>query len=239
MNKQIFLLFAALTLSIIMISCKDDEGTLTLEVNMISGDQELALDQDISVNGTIINLSIAQFYVGGVTLIDGDDQESYDKYHIFSPTDERLMLGDIDLDETFESLNFFVGVESSINSQSEMDFASRSLEDPLGPKDPQMHWNWNTGYKFVRLDGMIDTDGDGTVDDQFRHHLGTDNLLRDVELSIDRQFADGSNTVSLNFDLERLFNGIDIVTDRFTMTGDNPTPAVAAANNLPSAFSVE
>ncbi len=233
--KKILMIGLVLTA---LLACSDDDGSFNLQVNMVSGDEELVLGQNIDINGVTVNLDIAQFYLAGVTLDDEDDVISYaDQYHIFSPTDEKNNYGDVEIDKTFDILKFFVGVEPSVNGQEEMDFTSRSTSDPLGPKDPQMHWNWNTGYKFVRLDGNVDLDDDGVAETQFRYHIGTDNLLRNVEVPIDFNFRDGINDVVIEFDLEKLFEGIDLKVDYFTMTGDNPPPAIAAANNLPNAFS--
>jgi hypothetical protein len=101
-----------------------------------------------------------------------------------------------------------------------------------------MHWNWNSGYRFLRIDGKVDTDGDGTMDETMAFHLGTNNMLQNVSLTAHKDVEKGSNMLHMEFDLAKLFEGVDLSTDFSTHTMNNPELAAAVRDNIPAAISM-
>jgi hypothetical protein len=131
-----------------------------------------------------------------------------------------------------------VGVDPVTNAQTEMDFTSRQPSDPLSIKDPDMHWNWMTGYKFLRVDGDADTDGDGTVDTGIAYHIGSDPFLKNYEISKTIPLKNGQNTMYFTLDLNIFFNGVDLSTELDTHTSNNIPLAERLAENMTTAISI-
>jgi hypothetical protein len=70
-------------------------------------------------------------------------------------------------------------------------------------------------------------------------HLGTDNMLQNVSLTAHKDVEKGSNMLHMEFDLAKLFEGIDLSTDYVTHTMNNPELAAAVRDNIPAAISME
>ncbi|RME95084.1 MAG: hypothetical protein D6772_13675 [Bacteroidetes bacterium] len=142
----------------------------------------------------------------------------------------------------YNQLNFFVGVSPEDNDQTEEDFTTRLPDDPLAPQPsdkPKMHWNWNAGYIFFRVDGEVDTDGDGSPDGVLEYHIGTNNFRRDISLDLNRAINEDVTTLTIGLDMAQLFAGLDLATESISHTGDFPDRAQTFANNWTAAFSLK
>ena len=135
-------------------------------------------------------------------------------------------------------IDYFVGVDATNNAQTEQDFTSRGSNDPLGLQDPAMHWNWNTGYKFLRVDGEVDTDGDGTVDTPIAYHIGSNPLLT-ILVQGNYPIEGGKNVMTFTLNLNEFFRGIDIKTEVDTHTGNNLALAQRLVANMSTAITVK
>ncbi|MGB1031446.1 MAG: MbnP family protein, partial [Flavobacteriales bacterium] len=79
-------------------------------------------------------------------------------------------------------------------------------EAPLN--DFTMHWSWNTGYKFVKIEGEHDADMDGTFE-SFSIHVATAALYREMSFEVMEDLEEGANSFQLNVDYQTLFNNVD------------------------------
>ena len=205
-------------------SCGDDgdEGTsIDFQFNFNINNENLELGKTYQLAGTTVQFDIARFYVGGIELqsTTGVTTSFEDLYLLVKAEETEYEVGKIDIAD-YTALKFFVGIEPAANSQTETDFTTRSSSDPLGVQDPSMHWNWNSGYKFIRIDGQTDTDGDGVVDTPLAFHIGTDALLNGLEFDVP-SLQEGTNILNFNLDLNQLYDGIDLAVDWDTHTGNN------------------
>ncbi len=233
------ILFSIFTLS----SCnKDKSKTVDLQFNYKVGSEAFSYDQTYTIGGTAIKFDLVQFYVSGISVEDHDGNlGSFEtEYLLVKPGASTHSLGL--LSESFEDdhvhyLNFNVGIDAATNGQTESSFMSRPAEDPLAAQDPRMHWSWNTGYIFLKIDAQVDTDGNGTVDSTAAFHIGTNDFLASTRTMLHTDLETGENTLSLNFDIAKLFEGVDLSTEYFTMTMSNMPLATKVKNNIPSAFS--
>ncbi|MEQ8705533.1 MAG: hypothetical protein RIC19_16520 [Phaeodactylibacter sp.] len=237
-------LLAAFALSFTACDNEDDtpavqEGTVNMMFEYTIDGAAFDTTQVYDVNGTAVKFSIANFYVGGIELMpeEGDAIPVAGKYLLVTPEAGMQEVTTVPAGH-YHMVNFFVGVDPTNNSQSEGDFTSRNADDPLSIQFPAMHWNWNSGYRFLRIDGQVDTDGDGEVDESMAFHLGTANMLQNVSVTAHKDVEDGSNMLHLQFDLAKLFEGIDLSTDYSTHTMNNPELAAAVRDNIAGAFSM-
>ena len=246
MTNSKLLLLALMSATLFFTSCDDDEttiqeGTVNMMFEYKVGEDAFEIGKTYTIGGTAVQFDLANFYVGGITFMpehgDGGTPVSVDgKYLLVTPDAGAQEVTTLEAGHWHE-VEFFVGVAPEENSQSEEDFTTRPADDPLAMQDPPMHWNWNTGYRFVRIDGMVDTDGDGTVETLMAFHLGTDAFLTNLSYEIHKDVEDGANMVHFEFDFEKLFEGIDLSTEYVTHTGNNLDLATKFRDNLGSAIS--
>ncbi len=124
----------------------------------------------------------------------------------------------------YDGIRFGIGVPSSRNNNDPTDYPS---DHPLSVSQG-MHWNWASGYKFVQIDGRIDSSNlrTGPLDLGFIYHTGTNELYREmVYLDSEHAFAiePGSELqFKMEIDLNRFFytdaDTIDMVQFNTTQT---------------------
>lgn len=242
MKRSPFLVLIILASCILMNSCgNDDEAEIQIEFQFTNNGQAMNLNDQIMINGMSLSFEVAHYYVGGLAAgLDNGILDFGENYFIAAPG--KL----INFDQSFEpgnstSLSFFVGVDQANNSQTETDFTNRSSDDPLGIQDPSMHWNWASGYKFFRLDGTADIDGDGSLETPIAYHIGTDNLFRSYSKNVSKTLVAGINTYTISLELAELFNNVDfqIESNWDTHTANNPDLAKLLVDNMNNAFSVQ
>jgi len=222
-------------------ACGDDRAETTnvdLQFDFRLNGETLELEKTYQLNGTTVQFDIARFYVGGIELqpTTGNAAIFDDRYILVKAEENNYEVGDVDFAD-YEKLKFYVGVAPELNSQSEDDFTTRVANDPLAVQDPSMHWNWNSGYKFIRIDGQTDTDGDGVVDTPLAFHIGSDNFLRNLEYDLST-FQMGSNTINFTLDMNQLYEGIDLAVDWDTHTGNNIPLAQLFTANFEQALTI-
>jgi hypothetical protein len=143
----------------------------------------------------------------------------------------------------YRGLRFWVGLDSVTNHQ---DVTTLDQNDPLN--DPDMHWSWSpeAGYKFLFLEGRLNTTatGNGPAVGKLEYHIATDANYRVVQTLVNQPFAvapQGSSALVLQVELAKLFRDINLHTEGFTMTSGSPDKLALAkrlADNIPSMFEV-
>lgn len=143
-------------------ACQDEETTpstpshakLRLSFLHVVGNQTLTYNttEYTNANDERYTLEEFKFYLSNVRLRNsatGALYEEPDSYHLVSPTTENGMRFMIEIPEvptgTYDQIEFSIGIDSLRNY---------SL-DQVGDLDPasNMVWDWNTGYKFLLLEG--------------------------------------------------------------------------------------
>lgn len=240
--SKIAFLFAVLSI-ITLSSCnKDKSKTLDLEINYKVGSESFSYDNTYTIGGTAIKFDLVQFYASSIALMDDEGAMAMfsDKYLLVKPGTTTYSLGEIP--ESYESnhahmLNFNLGIDETTNSQTESTFLSRAEDDPLAAQNPAMHWSWNSGYIFLKIDAMVDTTGDGVVDATAAFHIGMNSFLTSTSTMMHTDLETGENTLSLNFDVAALFDDVDLSTEYSTHTMDNMPLANKVKANIDDAFS--
>jgi len=85
--------------------------------------------------------------------------------------------------DNFSSLTANLGVDSSINHNDPTDFSNSSPLNISNAND--MHWGWNPGYIFVKVEAKADTlqDGIANFDQTIVFHIGLDENLQTLNFS--------------------------------------------------------
>ncbi|MEL7022003.1 MAG: MbnP family protein [Bacteroidota bacterium] len=239
MKKLNFLqLFTLVSILVVGVSSCDSDsfsGEIEMTFDLTVDGETFERGTAYTINGTTVEFDNMGFYVGGISF-EGEQSTAVfqDKYLLVTPDNTSFNVGDLSKD-TYNSISFFIGVDAATNSMSTEDFTTRPESDPLAAQEYQMHWNWNTGYKFFRIDGRSDTDGDGVVDTDITYHIGTNALLGNIQLPV----TSLDEEVQIQFDIAAFFNGVDFTTDVNTLTGNNPELAQRLVANYAAAFSLQ
>lgn len=214
------------------------EFNLSLHLHNNFGTEELAEGDTLIINGITSRLDITRFYISNIRMVDADGNEtpSSGKYILVTPGEEEYPAGILPSGD-YTKIRFDIGIDSATNHG---DPSIYPLDDPLGPQFPNMHWGWDFGYIFLRIDGLVDRDMNGSLESIIQMHLGLDDYLYTVE--IDYPFnaeAQGSYVAHLVFEWQKLFVGVDMTVNTITHTSDNWDLADILYGNLPNVFSKE
>ena len=157
--------------------------------------QALEFDKDYTINGTTIQFAAVNYYMGGLKITqENNEVVDFSNQYLLAELGAGAMVNEPVAISNIKNVKYFVGVDSITNKMSESDFTNRPTDDPLGIQDPSMHWSWNTGYRFLRVDGMVDTTGDGTPDTPVEYHLGNNPMLKNIDINTNILIKAGDNT---------------------------------------------
>lgn len=254
MNSKNLAIIATMALAIT--ACKKDEeapspsnstptpttGTVNMGFNLFVGNDALdlnALYQDGA--GHAIRFTKVKFYVSNVHVTDHDGNvlgHYEDKYILVdaSNTSNTFTLGTLAPAEVHGAEITF-GLAPEANNSDPL-----TAEAPLN--DPDMMWAWSAsaGRMFLKLEGRVDNNGDGDVDDaedgEFMYHCLNLNgdLLREVHVHVhDDVTAGGTAVLNTKVDLGVLVSGLDLVMHPMAMDGG--AQCVVAMDSLSTSIS--
>jgi hypothetical protein len=253
----------------------DSDGTAMLRLDMegMTGATSLQAGQTFQVSGRAASLATARLYVSRIQLLHEDGrvidltdtpvtvrareasgsevQHAITNRYVLVKADAGrapAALGEVP-SGSYTGLRFTLGVTGMDNRIAPEDAPAGH---PLAVQTPSMHWNWNSGFIFLRMDGQLDINGDGTPDPtigdpgsegngQWRIHLGMEANARVVDINTPFELeADEMQDLHLQVDFARFAQGIDygVAANRFCMTGGCPTVVSAVTGNIASAFSL-
>ena len=216
-------------------------GDLTLNFKTNINGNPLQFNSAYSINGANTQINFVGYYITDIKAIKVDNTEkSLGGIHLVKGNETLTLSEELDAGD-YKALTFKVGIADSLINHG--DPSLYPAGSPLALQTPSMHWSWNTGYIFFRLDGLVDTSVNNQhgATESLTFHLGRLSSVRTV--TINENFSivgthnnPGQYEADVVLNVEDVFAGIDIKTDRVTMTMNNPTLATEACDNLPDAF---
>ena len=278
-TKFVLPVLAAASGLVLLASCDGDNGsgdpaTLRLAIEAVAAGAVLQANQPFTVNGRKGALEIARLYLSDLTLLHEDGREirlegdtpitvrakQPDDSEIQHTVTERYVLVKGDAGRTlvpvgdvpagrYTGVRFTLGV-NGLDNRIAMEDAPAG--HPLAPQTPSMHWSWNSGYVFLRLDGLLDVDGDGTPDPatgtpgeaasgQWRLHVGGADNAPTVTLATPFALEGGAaQDLHLQVDFAKFVSGVDygVAANRFCMTGGCQPLVDAARAGAAAAFAL-
>lgn len=230
-------------LSIITFSCNDD-----MEDNIMQEDvgfnfhfhptvdgEEFSTNQTYTIDNQEIVFSNVSFYLSNLTLKHKDGQElKFDKgtdekeddLFLLVSADKMIYEGVTVPGGEYTDLSFQLGVDTVLNSTIEP--SAWPSDHPLSEDYPGFaYWSWNSGYKFIVAEGTINGE-------EFKYHIGTNNLIRSINISENFLLMEDGNEIMINYDIAEFFSGIDLSNpDNYVnMTFQNPVQAGKIADNV-------
>lgn len=197
-------------------------------------------------SGNAVQFSRLNFYITSPQILGHDDVSIHsapNEAFLFTMDNKSFDLGNIETTMThFHELKFNVGVPENLNTENGGDAKDPSEYangHPLGFQTPNMHWSWNSGYIFIAVEGMVDVNGDQQLDSLVEYHIGMNSNLTPIELVAHNDVSGSSHEFHVKVDIEKLFNNVDMSSERVTHTMDNMMLANKIMGNLTEVFSVE
>lgn len=190
-----------------LVSCKEDppppdppvEDTLRIDVQPVFNGADLVLNTPYTtVEGHQVKFTDIRFYLedvknGAVQMTDA---------MLFDYNERGTLLYDgPGVASNFSSFTANLGVGSANNNSDPTAFPNDSWLNSQNAND--MHWDWNPGYIFVSVMGVVDTipDGNDLFDHSFVLHAGKNENLQTVDFSNLTWTSVGSNRHQLSMEL--------------------------------------
>lgn len=220
-------------------SCEYTTAAVSLHFTHMVGNQPYSTATTYTdADGRQYKLTTARFYLSEAGLHTAAGHEHLEEYTQVVAGTEHYEMGSVPAG-SYEELEFSIGVDSAANHSDPTTYASgHALAATSSTFD---HWSWNSGYIFLKVEGLADTSATmtGTIDGPIMLHIGTDALLKTVSLSKALDLASGQDKmIHITIDWAKVFNGVDL-TDAVTHTMDNMMLATTVANNFVTAFTIE
>lgn len=226
-----------------LVACDGGDGPepvpVTLTFNLEVNGEPLSLGSDldyVSEDGLLYSIHDFKVYLSQLALTTAEGAyEEPDSYHLLAPGADQaqvqLVLSEVP-GGVYQGLRLAVGVDSAAN---------RSL-DQRGDLNPsnQMAWNWNTGYKFVLLEGEFQQ-GDSLRPLVFHIGLNSNYAKQVLPFGGDLDLTEGKGvTLTFTLDIGELFRNPNTIA--FAETNNlkfEPETAQVAENWLDSFIQLE
>ena len=219
-------------------SCDDDDNNDNDEVsvflafeNVVDG-TDIQAGQTYDIDGRNITFDIVNYYISNVRIMDDNGNMVVSSDDVFLAKEgnaNSFEIGTVQDDAHAHMVMFTLGIQdTAVNLGDPSQYTS---EQALSTTQ-NMHWSWNSGYIFLKLEGQVDTTAtpDGQLDDSFIYHLGTDNLKREVSVMAHGDIDSDNNTITLNFDLATALQNVT-----FSNSGEMVSHTM---NNMPTAITI-
>ncbi len=245
--KQLINIFLVIGLFLFVGGCDEnsgdtpepvDEGTGIFELNIttrVSGESFVPEVVYKNIQGRSYFINRFDMYISNVTLIDemGNEEvlSTVELFDLTNPGLTKIAHGEGTFVQyevpakKYQGVKFSIGVPDSLNHADPSDFPP---DHPLNTLST-MHWSWATGYRFMVIEGKIDSSvtADGnSFDRDLVYHTGLDTLYRELSFTKDEHSFTVPKDEELQFivelDLNRLFytesDTIDMVNENITHT---------------------
>lgn len=230
--------YITIVLLAFLVACDGDEtieqmsGDVSLNFELLAGEEALTFGKTFT-NAAANDFTVRSFwmYISNIKLIGTEGTADYiveDSYHLIEDgadiENPRLKIDLIQVPVgSYKRLEYAIGVDSEVNT--DISAVARDL-------DPARAWNWDTGYKFVSLEGEYLPVGE--EDRSLVMHIGLNPNYRELAINFAEPFAVNDNGSDLNFsvDILKMFSGVHMIdfTVNNTIMGD-PVASGKVADN--------
>lgn len=219
-----------------------DSGTVSIQIDNVVGDKPLKLNDETYTNeaGEKFSITTFNYFISNIIFTDEAGQQYVvpqdQSYFLLKAEDSLSHNFKVSLpDGKYNSITFTIGVDSVRNT---MDVSKRTgVLDISGGMLSGMYWTWNSGYIFLKLEGMCDqADVDRTGQRKFRYHIGgyggyhkpSLNNIKTVTMNFTKAGTviinkDRTSKVLMQADILKIFNGntqVSIAKNSAVMFGD-------------------
>ncbi len=248
-NFRLLGVLLLLSATIAFTGCETDEEPmpnatqkLSFHVHTNVGSQEADYVSTFTdASGRKFTISDFRYYLSNIVLIksDGSELPLSDLVLLVSPLENDYELMDVPVGD-YKGMKLLFGLDSATNH---LDPATYPAGNPLAIQTPGIHWDWNSGYIFMKMEGLCDTtlSGSGNADFPFFYHVGMDELKRSIDMT-NEPFSVVSGTdkeVVLELDILDVLQNVDMRTENETHTFNNMPLASKIADNFQTSLVME
>lgn len=233
-------------LAISLISCGDEEPIDTsVRFKMNYEDSPLVMFEELQYpDGKKMFFTRVSFYMENLVLTNSSGQEFplSDINYIDLTADhgtnssalQGTIVGNVELPPDNYNVGFKIGVNPVDNQKTPVDFTSESVLSRTSE-----YWVGWKSYIFARVEGKIDLNGDGVIEEGFSLHMGGDDAYRSITCA--GKVVDKSNPeIDIKIDLEKLFgsgsNLYDIAANPQIHAPTQNEFVIELANNFVTCF---
>ncbi len=243
-NSFSILLLSLIVSASVLQGCKNpDEPTetsLNLNFYPVAGSTAIAYNQEYIVNGRKLKFTRVQFYISDISLKKQDNTfvDPEMRYSLVHADAVAYNTGNIAVG-IYTALDFSVGVDSAANHGDPTQWGTTHPLYVNGINSS--YWDWSQGYVFMKLEGYVDTTAaaNGTNLTGFAYHIGNDEMLRTVSLSMNKNISGDAAAIDLNIDCAKLLENINFRTELQTHTNGNDSIALKIADKVSEAISIK
>lgn len=243
-----------LVLPIFFWGCNDDDpiagsGDLKLKFKLRYGDQTLVMfDNYTYPSGQKMTFSRFSFFLADVKLKNASGSVGIHdiSYHNLTNSHTGAIQAANGYDYTiggvkpgsYNSIQFTLGVPKASNDKTPADFSNDHVLS-----NQAEYWSGWKSYVFTKTEGLIDLDGDGTLESGYALHTGANESLRTIELPANIVIEEGKEEgLTIIIDVKKEFGSnpvYDIETNPQIHSLSQMPFVKQLIDNLTTAFSVE
>ncbi|WP_157544050.1 MbnP family protein [Mucilaginibacter paludis] len=226
-------------------------GKATLTFDAVAGASDFALNKDFTASGKTWNFTQLRYWVSNVVLINdkGEEYKVPNSYYLMEENNpaetnsayvypankrESINLTDIPAGD-YKSVKFSVGVDTKYNSNLSLQAGELSQLNGM----TNVSWMWATTYIFSSLKGKVT---EGTTVKTIAVETGLDANYKSVTLALPSTLHIGSSkssTISLNTDVTKITDGVDIMATPTIGASQATVMASVATNYSTKVFTVK
>ena len=221
MKMKKLLLIIPVAIVLVFFACNKEKGNsnIQMDFDFEYADQAFEINKVYSYNfGYEVKFEKMLLYISNVRFIESDGTVVNGPEIIFVDASSDNNMVSFEIPEgNYTRIEFSLGVPEGLNGTDNPDFDA-SLYDQNSPLSLSkgMYWTWNSGYRFILMDGRTNTDP--MVDDVFETllsiHTGKTYSFRSNGLSLNMNAAkDQTIPLNLKFNIEGFLNYPDDVID--------------------------
>ncbi len=189
----------------------------------------------INTDGKAVKFSRVQYYLSGMSFTHDGGQTTplTDEYVLASAHISNYNLGSYNL-TNLEAFNFNLGVDAAANGTGTSNY---SAPHPLAAQSPSMDWGWPSGYFFLVIDGMVDSNNDGTPNKYFQFHCLGNHLLRAVSVNVTATENGGSMEIQMFANIADWIQNINLISNGIQHNGGAINSEICDNTNDHTVFS--
>lgn len=250
--KKIIPIFFVLALATMSFQCGKEPccdypvGTLNMNFKAIYANKPLIINQIYDYNGKKVQFSRLQFFLTSDINYFTQTTSQSDRIPTanlvnFTDLDDSLkaakgvLLPMLVPSGVHTSMNFDIGISKTLNAKTPKNFIF-----PDGMADNGNYWEDWKSYIFVKLEGKIDKDGDGTFETGITLHTGGDDALKTLQFTKNYE-VQNLKTTSVDFELNinELVKNIDLTTVNSTHQVGSTAVMKVMMGNFQTALTVK
>lgn len=232
--------------SLFFMSCEDKIAETQIdkreyvELNLsLVKNGDVKLQNAYNFDDFILKASDFKLYLSDVYLLKDDDSILYSEIILFDFEDNTSLSNPINniIPNAYDKISFGFGVKPSLNDDSEQ--LQVAANHPLGFTGSNgMHWGWETGYKYLVFDAMLDT-GAASFNYPISYHVGLSELYQHYTYNLNANFDITEINLTSNIDSWFTTEAIDVFTEKQTHSTSNKDLAIKFKDVFISSLTIE